>query len=74
MDDAALNKKVFHLWWHPHEFGLNSYENMRFLKRILRHYLKLKKEHGMLSLNMGELAQLLEESVAVKQTKVRRAV
>ncbi len=58
MDDAAINHKIFHLWWHPHNFGINTNENIEFLENILNHYNHLKKNHGMVSLNMGELCQL----------------
>jgi len=35
MEVAATGKGVFHLWWHPHNFGLNTGENLEFLAKIL---------------------------------------
>jgi peptidoglycan/xylan/chitin deacetylase (PgdA/CDA1 family) len=61
MDEAALNHKVFHIWWHPHNFGNYVYENISFLKKILEHFSKLRKIYGMESLNMSELSNYLEE-------------
>jgi peptidoglycan/xylan/chitin deacetylase (PgdA/CDA1 family) len=60
MDDAAVNNRMFHLWWHPHDFGTNITKNIDFLEDIIAHYNLLKKNYGMVSLNMGELCQLHE--------------
>ncbi len=53
---AAINKEIFHLWWHPHNFGINIKENLDFLEDILIYYTKMKKDHGMKSLNMEEIS------------------
>lgn len=58
MDDAAINNRIFHLWWHPHNFGINTNKNIDFLAKIVAHYNLLKNTYGMVSLNMGELCQL----------------
>jgi peptidoglycan/xylan/chitin deacetylase (PgdA/CDA1 family) len=58
MDDAAINKRIFHLWWHPHNFGTNTNKNINFLEKIIEHYNFLKKKHGMVSLSMGEICLL----------------
>ncbi len=60
MTDAAINDRIFHLWWHPHNFGKNFFKNMSFLDKIIRHYNFLKRKYGTLSLNMSELAELIE--------------
>ena len=59
---AAINRQLFHLWWHPHNFGVNTDANIRFLESILSFYAGMNKKHGMKSLNMGELGELLAES------------
>lgn len=53
---AAKKGLVYHLWWHPHNFGVDLEKNISFLKSILEHYLKLQKAFGMESLNMRELS------------------
>jgi len=58
MTHAAKNKKIFHLWWHPHNFGINISQNINFLYEIISHYNYLKENFGMKSLNMGELTEL----------------
>mgnify|MGYP001337314609 FL=1 len=61
MTHAAKNNLVFHLWWHPHNFGTNLGKNMSFLLKIMQHYKKLENKYGMTSLNMGEISGLIQE-------------
>lgn len=56
MTDAAQKGKLFHLWWHPHNFGSYVEENIKFLEDILQHYCHLKDEYGFESLTMSEVA------------------
>jgi hypothetical protein len=55
---AAKNNLVYHLWWHPHNFGDNLAENLDFLAKILQTYQQLNTQYQMQSLNMGEIAEL----------------
>ena len=32
---AAKNNEDYHLWWHPHNFGVNIRENIKNLDNIL---------------------------------------
>lgn len=59
---AAKNGQLFHLWWHPHNFGINTEENLSFLEDILRYYTKMNAQYGMRSLNMGEISALLDSA------------
>jgi len=54
MTYAARNKEVYHLWWHPHNFGTHQIENMSFLRQILLHFKKLNKTYSWVSMNMGD--------------------
>jgi len=63
MTHAARHGRLFHLWWHPHNFGIHTTENLAFLNRIVDHYLDLKFRFGMTSLNMGELADLADAAL-----------
>lgn len=56
MDHAARTGTIFHLWWHPHNFGVNIDQNMAFLGKVLLHFEQLRKAYGMESLTMGEVA------------------
>ncbi len=56
LDHAAQHGLIYHLWWHPHNFGRDTDRNIAFLRRVLDHFSKLRDKHGMLSMNMGEIA------------------
>ncbi|MGR5906312.1 hypothetical protein ACT7DI_25465 [Bacillus paranthracis] len=60
---AAKENKMYHLWWHPHNFGMNLEENLQFLSKIFAHYSHLKKQYGMKSYNMNEVAFIISNSV-----------
>ena len=51
---AAQNGLVYHLWWHPHNFGANPDQCLRALEEILQTYDACRKKYGMRSLNMGD--------------------
>jgi peptidoglycan/xylan/chitin deacetylase (PgdA/CDA1 family) len=52
---AGANNKLFHLWWHPHNFGAHMEENFLFLEKILMQFSALKEQYKMRSLNMNEI-------------------
>src|SRR3546814_17919027 len=56
MRQAAISGSVFHLWWHPHNFGADIAENLAFLRRILESYRQLEDEYGMTSATIPENA------------------
>jgi peptidoglycan/xylan/chitin deacetylase (PgdA/CDA1 family) len=56
MSFAAKKGLVYHLWWHPHNFGINQSENFSFLENILKHYKKLNTEFDFESVSMQQLA------------------
>ena len=58
MTYAAINNEIYHLWWHPHNFGNNSIKSIRFLKSILEHYVELNSQYGFESITMDKLTDL----------------
>lgn len=56
MTHAARTGTVYHLWWHPHNFGADLASNAGFAHEILGHYHQLSERYGMRSLTMAELA------------------
>lgn len=56
MTRAAEAGRVYHLWWHPHNFGVHTGQNLAFLAALLRHAKTLAERFGFRSLSMGELA------------------
>ena len=55
MTAAAKNNEIYHLWWHPHNFGNNPDENIDDLKELLQHYKQCNLKYKFDSLNMAEV-------------------
>jgi peptidoglycan/xylan/chitin deacetylase (PgdA/CDA1 family) len=58
MEAAAISGSGFHLWWHPHNFGINLAGNLSFLSQVLSHFRHLQDKFGMQSVTMAEAAGL----------------
>jgi hypothetical protein len=56
MEQAARQGRVFHLWWHPHNFGVDLDANIAFLTAVLDRFRTLQHRYGMRSLTMTEVA------------------
>jgi peptidoglycan/xylan/chitin deacetylase (PgdA/CDA1 family) len=56
MTIAAQADAIFHLWWHPHNFGVNCEQNLAVLEELLKYFLRMQDEYGMRSMQMGEFA------------------
>lgn len=54
---CAREGKVYHLWWHPHNFGMDLRENMGRLERILDCFSRQRERYGMESMNMGDIVK-----------------
>lgn len=55
---AAKTGGIFHLWWHPHNFGVNLSQNLTALASLLQYFLVLQDQHGMRSMTMAAIANL----------------
>lgn len=60
MTYAAKNNLVYHLWWHPHNFGINLDHNIAMLNKILIHYQYLNVKYNFLSITMSELSNKIK--------------
>lgn len=58
---AAKHGEMYHLWWHPHNFGANMEKNMRNMELVLSYYAECHKKYGMKSYKMNELSALIKE-------------
>lgn len=56
MSRAAARGEIFHLWWHPHNFGVDQDLNFGNLRRILEAFVRLRDRGVMESLTMAEVA------------------
>lgn len=53
---AARGQKLYHLWWHPHNFGRNTEQNLNDLKSVLMAFAKAAADDGMVSMNMADVS------------------
>ncbi len=69
---AARQGLVYHLWWHPHNFGAHLEENIGMLRHILDHFQSLRERYGMQSKNMAESAlncSEFQDHVVIKEDR-----
>lgn len=55
MRRTARRGEIFHLWWHPHNFGGDIDANLRDLAAIIGYFQALSIEYGMRSMSMGDV-------------------
>ena len=56
LERAARDGGVYHLWWHPHNFGVDQDAHLAQLDAVLSRFARLRDEGRMRSLSMAELA------------------
>jgi hypothetical protein len=61
MREAARRGCDFHLWWHPHNFGSNTSENLATLGAVLQEHRALHDRYGWPSRNMREASRAAKE-------------
>jgi peptidoglycan/xylan/chitin deacetylase (PgdA/CDA1 family) len=64
MRDAAKHGRIFHLWWHPHNFSQHQSENFAVLERVLDEFDRLADAQGMQSLTMADVAAEVASSAS----------
>lgn len=57
METAATQGKHYHLWWHPHNMGRNTAQNMAQLEVILGAFVRLRDQYGFESNTMADIAE-----------------
>ena len=60
---AAKKGLTCHIWWHPHNLGVDTQAHLDQLEEIFRYYDELKEKYGMRCLNMGEAARMLSDKL-----------
>lgn len=58
MSHAARHGLLYHLWSHPHNFGIHQDKNFLFLEKILQHYSYLNKKYDFKNYTMAEYAEM----------------
>jgi peptidoglycan/xylan/chitin deacetylase (PgdA/CDA1 family) len=62
VESAARSGTIVHIWWHPHNFGVNQDENFGFLRSVLEEYSRCREEYGMQSLTMAGVDRMLRSN------------
>ena len=66
---AAFEDAIFHIWFHPHNFGVHLEENLRVLEEILKAFAFARERYGMRSLSMGVVADMVRQGFRTRQVK-----
>lgn len=67
MRRAAQSGGLFHLWFHPHNFGVDQDENFALMTAIAAEAARLRDQHGWPTLNMAEAAALVGARASVSE-------
>jgi hypothetical protein len=57
MSAAARRGCLYHLWWHPHNFGTEMERKLAYLEDILQHFVTVRERYAMEPMSMAEAAQ-----------------
>lgn len=52
---AAKHGEIYHLWWHPHNFGVNTDESIKQLENICQYFSEMRCKYKMVSKFMCEI-------------------
>jgi peptidoglycan/xylan/chitin deacetylase (PgdA/CDA1 family) len=63
LEAAAIQKRICHLWWHPHNFGTYMAENFEMLTALLEVFRRCRERYGMQALSMREASQAARQVV-----------
>ncbi|MCX2980381.1 hypothetical protein EYC98_05785 [Halieaceae bacterium IMCC14734] len=61
MTAAARQNSDYHLWWHPHNFGLHRQRQLHNLEQLLQHQRSLSEHYGWHSANMQECGEAVQQ-------------
>ena len=62
MTTAAKRNEMFHLWWHPHNFGTQTEENFKNLESVFKTYKALNETYGFKSETMTGLTNKIKSN------------
>src|SRR5207237_1548260 len=59
---TARQRRIYHLWWHPSDFGAYTSENLVVLNRILERFRVLSEPDEMRSLAMRDVTSFIQQA------------
>jgi hypothetical protein len=71
---AALEDAIFHLWFHPHNFGIHLEENLKVLEAILQTFAFARERYGMRSLSMNAVADMVHAGFGLPRTDAEKTI
>jgi peptidoglycan/xylan/chitin deacetylase (PgdA/CDA1 family) len=71
---AALEDAIFHLWFHPHNFGIHLEENLKVLEAILQTFAFARERYGMRSLSMSTVADMVHAGFGLPRTEAEKTI
>lgn len=71
---AALEDAIFHIWFHPHNFGIHMEDSLQVLEAILRAFACARERYGMRSLSMGIVADIVRSGFQLSEIERERSV
>ena len=71
---AAMEDAIFHIWFHPHNFGIHLQENLKVLEAILQAFAFARERYGMRSLSMSAIADMVRTGFRLPQTQSQKPV
>ncbi|MDQ2949311.1 MAG: polysaccharide deacetylase family protein [Acidobacteriota bacterium] len=61
MELAARTGRIYHIWFHPEDFGLYPTENLALFGQVISHYQQLRDQYGMRSLSMAGVLEAVSQ-------------
>lgn len=71
---AAMEDAIFHIWFHPHNFGIHLEENLKILEAILQAFAFARDRYGMRSLSLTTVADMVRTGFRLPRTQPQKPV
>jgi peptidoglycan/xylan/chitin deacetylase (PgdA/CDA1 family) len=66
IESAARSGRLFHLWFHPEDFGRHIDENLRNMRLILEAFEENRRAYGLQSLSMCRVAETVQQTTVMQ--------
>jgi peptidoglycan/xylan/chitin deacetylase (PgdA/CDA1 family) len=69
---AAMEDAIFHIWFHPHNFGIHLEENLKALEAVLQAFAFARDRYGMRSLSMSAVAEMVRTGFGLPSPQTQK--